>query len=77
MTPEFRVREIVLPNLITFIVNGKVRGNICGNYFDDVKIEAGACTLMLPNAFTHNGDGINDIFGAKYPFAVREFIFSI
>ncbi|MGH2647270.1 MAG: gliding motility-associated C-terminal domain-containing protein, partial [Ginsengibacter sp.] len=34
---------------------------------------AGACGLLLPNAFTPNSDGVNDIFRVKYPFAVKAF----
>ncbi|MEO8764745.1 MAG: gliding motility-associated C-terminal domain-containing protein [Ginsengibacter sp.] len=51
--------------------------NICGSTFDEVKITAGACGLMLPNAFTPNGDGLNDIFRVKYPFTVQRFRLTI
>ncbi|MGH2564427.1 MAG: gliding motility-associated C-terminal domain-containing protein, partial [Ginsengibacter sp.] len=51
--------------------------NTCGSYSDDIKITPGLCSLMLPNAFTPNGDGVNDIFRVKYPFSVRSFIFTI
>ena len=52
-------------------------GNICGSNTDEIKITAGLCSLLLPNAFTPNGDGINDVFGVKYPFTVKTFLFTI
>ena len=51
--------------------------NICGNYTDEIKITPGLCSLILPNAFTPNGDGLNDIFGVKYPFTVKAFLFTV
>jgi gliding motility-associated-like protein len=35
------------------------------------------CKLLLPNAFTPNGDGINDIFRIKYSFATKAFRLAI
>src|ERR1019366_6295256 len=52
-------------------------GNTCGNYTDEIRITPGLCSLILPNAFTPNGDGLNDIFGVKYPFAVKAFLFTV
>ena len=35
------------------------------------------CVLNMPNAFTPNADGLNDLFRVKYPFPVKEFNMSI
>ncbi|HEY8659716.1 MAG TPA: gliding motility-associated C-terminal domain-containing protein [Hanamia sp.] len=51
--------------------------NICGSYFDAVFINHGVCSLVLPNAFTPNRDGLNDVFRVKYPYPVKEFRLSI
>ena len=51
--------------------------NICGSFFDALFIGPGTCNLMLPNAFSPNGDGLNDIFRIKYPFTVKEFRLTI
>jgi gliding motility-associated-like protein len=32
------------------------------------------CTAFLPNAFTPNDDGLNDLFGVDNPFALTDFI---
>lgn len=51
--------------------------NECGSYTDSVKITTGICNLNLPNAFTPNKDGLNDLFRVKYPFPVKQFNMAI
>lgn len=47
--------------------------NQCGSHSDSVTIVEGSCKVMLPNAFTPNNDGHNDIFRLKYPETVKVF----
>ena len=52
--------------------------NICGRDEDEVTVNAGCdgCDVYLPNAFTPNGDNINDRFVPQYgcdPIAVNDF----
>jgi gliding motility-associated-like protein len=51
--------------------------NECGSATSSVEISEGVCELYIASAFTPDGDGINDVFGIKYPFAVRQFDMSI
>ncbi|MEO6819462.1 MAG: gliding motility-associated C-terminal domain-containing protein, partial [Ginsengibacter sp.] len=51
--------------------------NICGSFTDVLVVEAGLCRLIMPNSFTPNRDGLNDVFMVKYPFAVTYFQFSV
>ncbi len=51
--------------------------NECGTAVDDINITTFTCDLTMPNAFTPNNDGLNDIFRVKYPFPVKEFHMSI
>lgn len=47
--------------------------NHCGSSSDEIIVEKGICKLMLPSAFTPNGDGNNETFGLKYPGFIKEF----
>lgn len=51
--------------------------NECGSYSDSVLVVPGICTLMIPNAFTPDNDGLNDVFRVKYVFPVKQFVFTI
>ncbi|MBR9919697.1 MAG: T9SS type B sorting domain-containing protein [Bacteroidetes bacterium] len=41
------------------------------NVIDPSQLE---CTAFLPNAFTPNDDGLNDLFGIDNPFAMTDFV---
>ena len=47
--------------------------NNCGVYKDSVVISKGVCNLYLPNSFTPNNDGKNDLFKAGYGDGVIEY----
>jgi gliding motility-associated-like protein len=51
--------------------------NQCGSVTDSINITIGVCKLLMPSAFTPNGDGINDVFKVKYPFPVKKFNFVV
>ncbi len=48
-------------------------GNTCGSTSDDVNVVKGVCDLYMPNVFTPNNDGVNDIFKPGYGDNVLEF----
>jgi len=62
----------------TFIVSSPgiyklTANNQCGNNSDDIVITKGLCQLKMPNAFTPNNDGNNDVFGIKNSGFIKEF----
>lgn len=51
--------------------------NVCGSSASEIHITPGACILVIPNAFTPNSDGHNDLFRVKYPQFIQTFRMSI
>ncbi len=51
--------------------------NECGSHTDSIIITKGFCNILMPNGFTPNNDGLNDVFRVKYPFAVTNFHFLV
>ncbi len=51
--------------------------NQCGATKDEVQVTDGYCALLMPSAFTPNGDGLNDVFKVKYPQFIKSFHFEI
>jgi gliding motility-associated-like protein len=64
--------EVTKPGVFILTINNK-----CGTAVDSIIVTEGLCKLIMPNSFTPNGDGVNDIFRIKYPFATKSFQFLI
>jgi gliding motility-associated-like protein len=47
--------------------------NNCGTVSQTITVRNAICGLNLPNAFTPNNDGLNDLFRVKYPQFIRTF----
>jgi gliding motility-associated-like protein len=47
--------------------------NECGSRSDKIAIKQGLCLLLMPNAFSPNHDGVNDVFRVKHPWYIKEF----
>ncbi len=51
--------------------------NRCGSFADEILVTEGLCNIIMPNAFSPNGDGVNEVYRVKFPFPVQQFTFSI
>jgi gliding motility-associated-like protein len=47
--------------------------NSCGSNSDQIVITQSLCKLFMPNSFTPDNDGLNDIFAVKYPEFIKDF----
>lgn len=54
-------------------------GNACGTAKASFKVETGSCfgQLLIPNAFTPNRDGLNDLFKPSLDFSIKQYRMNI
>lgn len=67
--PQFEVKQ---PGQYTIQIT-----NSCGSSRDSILVKDGLCRLIMPNSFTPNGDGLNDMFRVKFVYATKDFRFSV
>lgn len=51
--------------------------NFCGSAVQNIGVKEVICGIHLPNAFTPNNDGLNDLFRIRYPGQLKEFEMTI
>lgn len=51
--------------------------NECGSSTDDIVVTIGVCDIIMPTAFTPNGDGLNDEFRIKYPQSIKSMVMRV
>ena len=69
-----RSNYFIVKDTGTYVV---IISNECGSTTDDIHFKTGICKLYLPNAFTSNNDGLNDIFRVKDPTFIVTFKMNI
>ncbi|MBO9571744.1 MAG: gliding motility-associated C-terminal domain-containing protein [Chitinophagaceae bacterium] len=51
--------------------------NECGSFTDEVVVLPGGCKLAIPNAFTPDGDGKNDVFKISKTYGLSSFYMQV
>lgn len=66
------IRRVHQPGTFTITAT-----NECGSVSDDIVVRPGGCLLAVPNAFTPNGDGKNDVFSIGRTSPLSKFIMQV
>lgn len=86
LTPKLNTEASLLwqdgSSELSFIINHEgvyqlSASNECGSHSDAITITKGLCNILMPNAFSPNHDGLNDVYRVKFPFTVSNFHFLI